>query len=102
MSLKIISTELSAPDPFLEIEWRNETENKIGFGESFTIYRYEGDNLENCSLNENMYNEPIFELSPSQSMSHKYRLNVTGAEIKNVDGMIKILGNSVILTPVKL
>ncbi|MBE6551353.1 MAG: hypothetical protein E7665_04380 [Ruminococcaceae bacterium] len=76
VSLKIISTELSAPDPFLEIEWRNETENEILFGEAFTLFRYENGIPENCTLNENFdWTLSACLLSPSQTLTHKYKLN---------------------------
>ena len=85
----------------------DEEELTISWNDKSIVFKNNSILINNCQLSfaYSMVNTKIDVNSnyiDFEYKSHKYRLNVTGAEIKNVDGMIKILGNSVILTPVKL
>jgi hypothetical protein len=76
VSIKIVSCETSAPDPYLEIEWKNDSLSEITFGERFSVfYRQDGEWI-NCSIEENpVWHLIAFDLSPGKSVTHACKLN---------------------------
>lgn len=76
VSLEIVKTELSFPDPYIEIKWINDTGERIIFGEEFRIL-YENDGAwENCSI----VPEPVWELvayfaEANSSVTRRYKLS---------------------------
>ena len=76
VSLDIISSDLSAPDPFIELEWVNDTSNNLLFGEAFTVFYNENGNWENCSIDEDTVWHLIgYLIEPESTTKKTYKLN---------------------------
>ncbi len=76
VSLEIVSADLSAPDPFLEIEWINNTPNQILFGEEFAVLYSDNGKWENCSIDKNpVWNAIGYLLEPESTTKRIYKLN---------------------------
>lgn len=76
VSVKIADIELSAPSPYIEIEWKNKTKNDIVYGEEFYIYQKVGDKFEDCRIdNDYAWNLLAYYLSPNQTSTKKYLLD---------------------------
>lgn len=76
VSLEIISTDLTAPDPILEIKITNDTDNTLYFGEEFTCFYYSENAWENTAENENtVWNLPLYTLNAHSTATHFYPLN---------------------------
>ena len=76
VTLEIVSSDLSAPDPFIELEWVNNTSNELLFGEAFSIFYNENGEWENCSIDE----KPVWHLigyliEPESTTKKTYKLN---------------------------
>ncbi len=76
VSLQIVNSELSAPDPFIHIKWINDTSKKISFGEQFEVYYNQGEKWENCSIVEDpVWHLIAYPLESKSAIEHTYKLN---------------------------
>lgn len=76
VSLRIASVDFSAPDPYIELEWVNETSEQLLFGEEFHIFYEENGNWENCSINEDTVWHLIgYIVKPYSTSVKSYKLN---------------------------
>lgn len=76
VSVKIVDCDLSAPDPFLEIEWTNHTSKEIVFGEAFAIYQNIDGKWDNCSITPDpIWYSIAYIAKPLNTARHKYKLN---------------------------
>ncbi len=77
VTLKIVDADLSAPDPFFEVEWVNGTESGIEFGEKFIVLFEQDGTWENCSIEENpVWNLVAYYLEANSRIEHRtYKLN---------------------------
>ena len=76
ISIEIVNADLSAPDPFFDIEWSNKTSERINFGEEFAISYYQDGQWENCSIEENpVWNLIAYLLDTKSTVEHTYKLN---------------------------
>ena len=76
VTLEIVSSDLSAPDPFIEVEWVNNTSNELLFGEAFSIFYNENGEWENCSIDENTVWHLIgYLVEPNSTAKKTYKLN---------------------------
>ena len=76
VSLEIVEADLSAPDPYIVVEWKNDTDIKLSFGEQFVVYYNQGGTWENCSIEE----DPVWHLiaylfDANSTVKHTYKLN---------------------------
>ena len=76
VSLEIVDADLSAPDPYIIVEWKNDTDIKLSFGEQFAIYYNQGGTWENCSIEEDpVWNLPAYMFGANSTVKHTYKLN---------------------------
>ena len=76
VSLEIVDADLSAPDPYIIIEWENDTDIKLSFGEQFAIYYNQDGTWENCSIEEDpVWNLPAYMFGANSTVKHTYKLN---------------------------
>ncbi len=85
----------------------NEEELIISWNDKSVIFKNNSVTINNCQLNfaYSMVNTKIYAKSDHivfEYKTHKYRLNVSDAQITNEDGVIKITGDRVTLTPSKI
>ena len=76
VSLEIVEADLSAPDPYIVVEWKNDTDIKLSFGEQFVVYYNQDGTWENCSIEE----DPVWHLiaylfDANSTVKHTYKLN---------------------------
>ena len=76
VSLEIVEADLSAPDPYIVVEWKNDTVIKLSFGEQFVVYYNQDGTWENCSIEE----DPVWHLiaylfDANSTVKHTYKLN---------------------------
>ena len=76
VSLEIVDADLSAPDPYIIVEWKNDTDIKLSFGEQFAIYYNQDGTWENCSIEEDpVWNLPAYMFGANSTVKHTYKLN---------------------------
>ncbi len=76
VKLEIISAELSAPDPFLEVRITNESDKDIIYGGDFYIYQKTDGKFENCSIDKDRgWHLVAHEVTPGKSSTFKLKLN---------------------------
>lgn len=76
VSLEIVDADFSAPDPYIKVEWKNDTDIKLSFGEKFAVYYNQGGSWENCSIEENpVWTLPAYMFGANSTVEHKYKLN---------------------------
>lgn len=76
VSLEIVDADLSAPDPYIVVEWKNDTDIKLSFGEQFAIYYNQDGTWENCSIEEDpVWNLPAYMFGANSTVKHTYKLN---------------------------
>lgn len=75
VTLKITNTDLSATDPFIDVEWTNNTSEKIIFGDPFTISFNENGQWTNCSIYKDFYWNAIgYCVDPDSTTTKRYKL----------------------------
>lgn len=75
VTLKITNTDLSATDPFIDVEWTNNTSEKIIFGDPFTISFNENGQWTNCSIYKDSYWNAIgYLVEPDSTTTKRYKL----------------------------
>lgn len=76
VSLEIVDADLSAPDPYIIVDWKNDTDIKLSFGEQFAIYYNQDGTWENCSIEEDpVWNLPAYMFGANSTVKHTYKLN---------------------------
>lgn len=75
VSLSIVESELSAPDPYLTVRWNNATAGEIIYGEPFTVYHKQDGGWVDCSLQERVWTMPAYNVPPHGTREKNYRLN---------------------------
>lgn len=76
VSLEIVDADLSAPDPYIIVDWKNDTDIKLSFGEQFAIYYNQDGTWENCSIEEDpVWNFPAYMFGANSTVKHTYKLN---------------------------
>lgn len=76
VSLEIVDADLSAPDPYIIVDWKNDTDIKLSFGEQFAIYYNQDGTWENCSIEEEpVWNLPAYMFGANSTVKHTYKLN---------------------------
>lgn len=76
ISLEIVDADLSAPDPYIVVEWKNDTDIKLSFGEQFVVYYNQEGTWENCSIEEDpVWNLPAYMFEANSTVKHTYKLN---------------------------
>lgn len=76
VSLEIISADLTAPDPILEIKITNDTDNTLYFGNEFECFYYSENAWENTAENENaVWNLPVYTLNAHSTATRVFSLN---------------------------
>lgn len=76
LSLEIKHIETSGPDPYITVEWKNETGQDIVYGEEFYIFFSADGRWENARIEENyIWNTLGHYLSSGQRAEKKYHLN---------------------------
>ena len=76
VSLEIVDADLSAPDPYIIVDWKNDTDIKLSFGEQFAIYYNQEGTWENCSIEEDpVWNLPAYMFGANSTVKHTYKLN---------------------------
>ena len=76
ITLEIIDTDLSAPDPFIKVKWTNDTDKKITYGEEFYIYQNINDAWEDCRNDSNSAWDSVgYWTLPNSASEKDYHLN---------------------------
>lgn len=76
VSLEIVDFDASAPDPYIEIKWTNETDKRVVFGSEFQIFYSQGGTWENCSIEENpVWNLIAYHVEANSTTQKTYKLN---------------------------
>lgn len=76
VSLEIVDADLYAPDPYIIVDWKNDTDIKLSFGEQFAIYYNQDGTWENCSIEEDpVWNLPAYMFGANSTVKHTYKLN---------------------------
>ena len=98
ISLEIVDADLSAPDPYIVVEWKNDTDIKLSFGEQFVVYYNQEGTWENCSIEEDpVWNLPAYMFEANSTVKHTYKLNgqiMTQAGKYRFEAPFTIDGNS--------
>ena len=76
VSLEIVDADLSAPDPYVVVEWKNDTDIKLSFGEQFVVYYNQGNTWENCGIEKDpVWNLIAYMFDANSTVKHRYKLN---------------------------
>ena len=76
ITLEIIDTDLSTPDPFIKVKWTNDTDKKITYGEEFYIYQNINDAWEDCRNDSNSAWDLVgYWTLPNSTSEKDYHLN---------------------------
>ncbi len=76
VSLEIVDFDASAPDPYIEIKWTNDTDKRVVFGSEFQIFYSQGGTWENCSIEENpVWNLIAYYVEANSTTQKTYKLN---------------------------
>ena len=76
VSLEIVDADLSAPDPYVVVEWKNDTDIKLSFGEQFVVYYNQGNTWENCGIEKDpVWNLIAYMFDANSTVKHTYKLN---------------------------
>lgn len=74
VSLKIVDANLSALDPYIEVEWTNDTNKKITFGQQFQIFYNQKGTWENCNIEEPVWHLIAHSLDTKSTSKYVYKL----------------------------
>lgn len=74
VSIDIKSSDFSGYMPYIEIEWTNETEKMLTYGESFALYRYADGEWKDCSVMDIVFNAVGYAVPPNETVIKKYYL----------------------------
>ncbi len=75
VSLRIVSAELAAPDPYLTVEWHNSTATEILYGEPFSVYYKQDGGWVDCRLQDTVWSMPAYNVRPFGTREKIYRLH---------------------------
>lgn len=75
VSLTIVETEFSAPDPYLVVRWNNETASEITCGNPFTVYYKQDGGWVDCRLEDTVWSMPAYLVRPHGTWEKTYRLH---------------------------
>lgn len=76
LSLKIVSIETSAPDPYITIQYKNGTSNDLIYGDEHYIYQKVNDSWEDCRVDTTSVWDLVgYYMIPGATYEHIYGLN---------------------------
>ncbi len=76
LTLEIVSSDFTAPSPYIEIEWKNNTHNDLTYGDEFYIYKQvDGEWVDCRTLDSYVWNSIGYMLSPYSTSTKQYSLN---------------------------
>jgi len=76
LSLKIVSIDTSAPDPYITIQYKNGTSNDLFYGDEHYFYRKVNDSWEDCRVNTiSGWDSVAHLIFPDAAREHTYGLN---------------------------
>ncbi len=75
VSIRISDIEASAPSPYIEIEWKNESGKDIVYGESFYVYRDDNGNWVDCNEMSDVFSLIGYLLPDGKTVTKRYSLS---------------------------
>ena len=76
VSVEVVYVETTEEDTVLHVQWKNDTEHPIMYGEGFSLQRWEQNDWVNCPMNENTAFFSIgYQLEAGKKITKPYALN---------------------------
>lgn len=75
VSIEFKRINLKAEKPYIEIEWKNDTENEFVYGESFELEYLHGTEYKSCVKDEVYFNALGYILPANSSQTEEYYLS---------------------------
>ncbi|MBR7132885.1 MAG: hypothetical protein IKD04_05080 [Clostridia bacterium] len=75
LTISIKQAVLSGSKPYIEIEWKNETDEEKAFGEAFDIYYHKNGKLIRCAKGDLFFNALAYLIKPNSSVTHTYYIS---------------------------